>query len=168
MGELNAMQRSFLRYWARNLGFARRTPGFDYSPAEEQRLAAMGSDVTDAAFDIWLLVAAVAFVFLVLPLIGLIAVAPILYWYPDKTAVPAPLVMAALALVIVLTLVVGLPLAMGTAGQIVDRLCRLPPLKEVEGDAALFRKIRGQIIRVTALGVAGVGLLALIRSLLGR
>src|SRR6516225_3264522 len=160
-GELNLLRRSFLRYWARNLKFARSTPGFDYSSAEKRRLDIIASEVTPSAFAVWLIVAAFIFVFLALPLIGLILVGPILYWYPDKTAVPPPFVVGALGLMIVLA-PVGLTVAMAVAGLTVDRFCGLAPLQEVDGDVALFRKIRSQIVRVVTLGVAGVGLLGLI------
>jgi hypothetical protein len=149
------------------LKLARSMPGFDYSSVEWRRLDTIARDVTPGVFAVWLITVVVIFVFLVLPLICLILFGPILYWYPGKTTVPVPLVVGALAFMIVFA-AVGFPVAMAVAGLTVDRLCKLQPLSEVEGDAALFRKIRSQIVRVVAVGIAGVGLLELIEWLFGR
>jgi hypothetical protein len=164
--ELNLLRRSFLRYWARNLKLARSMPGFDYSSVEWRRLDTIARDVTPGVFAIWLITVVVIFVFLVLPLICLISFGPMLYWYPGKITVPMPFVVGALASMIVFA-VVGLSAAMAVAGLTIDRLFRLQPLEEFEGDVALFRKIRSQIVRVAAVAIAGVGLLELI-GYLGR
>jgi hypothetical protein len=149
------------------LKLARSMPGFDYSSVEWRRLDTIARDVTPGVFAVWLITVVVIFVFLVLPLICLISFGPMLYWYPGKTTVPMPFVVGALASMIAFA-VVGLPAAMAVAGLTIDRLCRLQPLEEFEGDVALFRKIRSQIVRVAAAGIAGVGVLELIGWLLGR
>jgi hypothetical protein len=164
--ELNLLRRSFLRYWARNLKLARSMPGFDYSSVEWRRLDTIARDVTPWGVRH---LADHGRGHLCLP--GPAADLPHLVWtdalwYPGKITVPMPFVVGALASMIVFA-VVGLPAAMAVAGLTIDRLFRLQPLEEFEGDVALFRKIRSQIVRVAAVAIAGVGLLELI-GYLGR
>lgn len=148
---LTRFQRMMLRGWARNMVVAFRIPGwqasgFDYTHTEQARLRAIAADLSGAAFAVWFLLTAVMFFAAMMPLL-LLLLAP-----------PQPALVLALPAIILAALVV-LPLALGLASGITDRVFSVPPFVEAAGDDDLYAKVCSQLIMVAAIAIVAAALI---------
>ena len=149
---LTRFQRMMLRGWARNMVVAFGIPGwqasgFDYTRAEQARLRAIAADLSGAAFAVWFLLTAVMFFAAMMPLLWLLLARQ-----------PQPALMLALPAIILAALIV-LPLALGLASGITDRVFRVPPFVEAAGDDDLYAKVCSQLIMVAAIAIVAAALI---------
>jgi len=144
MSELTTLQRFLLRGWAINMSVVERFSrkqlfGFDYTVEEEARLKAIAGEVPSGAMLAWGAVSLILYLLVEIPIVSLAFV--------DLQILPFPV----LFIIMIATVFIALPVAMGIAAWIVDRLFRLPGFAEGKGDAKLFAKVRVQFLVVAAV-----------------
>ena len=144
-----------LAFWALNMtaatGGKNNWPGFIYAEPEWTRLTRLAEAVDGAAYARYLLI--VAAVFIALAACGVVGLfVPIMIaLYPnpaDTKALPFVLLLAATAL---LSIGIGLPIAMRVAAWASADAAMMARLREEPGDAALARKAAHQVTRMTVI-----------------
>jgi len=144
MSELTALQRFMLRGWAINTTVATRFSrkrwfGFDYTMEEEARLKTIAGDIAGGAMLVWGAVSLILYLLIEIPIFSLAFI--------DFQFLPFPVIFV----IMIATVFTALPVAMGIAAWIVDRLFRLPEFAQGNGDAELVAKVRGQFLIVAAV-----------------
>ncbi|MFT3953143.1 MAG: hypothetical protein QM722_01640 [Piscinibacter sp.] len=148
-----------LRYWSANMEVALASSsgapwiGFGYEDGERERMKALAARLPGSAAVLFFAVVVVGFILLAAAAVvgGML---PVLTWlYPDPSQTrPLPFVLV-LASVCLFSLGVGLPLMLGLGGWAADRFAGGTPQPSLPGDAALARKIRMQLLRMTLIMV---------------
>jgi hypothetical protein len=147
---LSPGQFRFLRYWSLNMKLARAVgqgsfPGFAYEAEERARMDALAAGAHASAVLLWLAAAAATYV-----LIALVAMAVVFgtalatVW---RSSLPEAQFFAAMLLVLVAMIGLGLPLSIGAGGWIADAVWRARP-DQAPGDTQLFAKVRRQFLRI--------------------
>jgi len=156
-----------LRYWAMNMAMVNYSwfP-FEYDYSEKKRLAAIVDDVPSNAYA-GVTILAAPFYLVSFAISGAMFLGPLLIFYPKGTTIPDALFFTAMAGTIVCALSIGMPLAIGYGGRVVDWLVSVPVFKEEVGDAELYSKIRFQFGCIAILGVTALGLWLWVSSSFG-
>jgi hypothetical protein len=167
MNALSPTRQSMLRYWAMNMA----TVGyswfpFEYTETEQRRLAAITGTVPSRAYA-GVTVFTAVFYLVGFAVGGAVFLGPLLTFYPRGTPIPDSLFFTATAATLVFALSIGMPLAIGCGGRLVDWLLGLPAFQEQAGDAELYSKIRFQMGCVAVFGVSALGLWLVVSSSFG-
>jgi hypothetical protein len=157
---LSTSQERLLRYWGLNMAIAMEQTGgvawplFGYSKAEQARFDALAGQVPGKAMlvfmgvtvVVFIALAALAVVFILLPILTLIAPNP-----ADLKPLPFVLTMA---MVIVIAFGLGFPLSLAMGARLGDAWGGGTPAAAEPGDVELHAKIRRQLLRFTLVAGA--------------
>jgi hypothetical protein len=153
---LSPFGRRFLRYWSLNVVLARSSGyryllGFPYTETEQRRIDTIGRSIPNSAVLVWLSAAVAIFIALALAgVVGIMVPALTLLW-PDPAKMPGLGFASVMALIMILALGFGMPIAIAFGGAVADRLADVTPPEWAPGDAALYAKIRSQFLRLAAI-----------------
>ncbi len=151
-----------LDYWAANMRVAwgmsqgPQWPGFRYTPAERETMAALGAGFGSGRYWVFSLVMATIFI-AGAALIIVFGMLPVLQWFwPDAARMPAAGFFGLLAAAIALCIGPLMLLALRASVWLTDLLVGAgPPRAPLPGEAALLSKVRWQFIRM-ALVMGGL------------
>lgn len=156
VGGAQAYNRRFLRYWSLNVALARKQgwpsiPGFPYTDDEFSRIETIAAGISGGAVVLWMFATVVLFI----AIAGIVMVGgfwPLLtFGWPDPSKLSATTFFVGMAVLIGLSLCIGLPLSLTLGGAIADRVDSGPGLTDAPGDAALCHKMRAQFWRFGAV-----------------
>jgi hypothetical protein len=165
---LSRGQFRFLRYWALNMTLARRGgqagfPGFSYTNDEWARMDVLSTGLTTAGICLWLAVVVLSYLLAaVLAVGGVVGTALATVWR-GNAHLPDTQVYAAIALMIVVLIGVGMPFSIAFGGLAADPLWRNKPT-EVLSDSMLHAKVSRQF---RTMGLVTGGLVLAIATLWG-
>ncbi|HEY5070444.1 MAG TPA: hypothetical protein VII63_00290 [Caulobacteraceae bacterium] len=167
-------RRVFLRYWSLNVALARQAgwgwiPGFTYSQAEQRRMGELAAAIDQRARITWLAATALIFILAAAAMMtAALGTALTLLW-PHPGDIPEAGFFALLALVMVLSIAIGLPLSIFLGGALADWAAPAPRSVGAPGDGALEAKVRAQFARMAViLGVLFTAAAFAWWALLGR
>ena len=157
---LSTSQERLLRYWGLNMGIAMEMSGgatwpmFRYCKAEQARFISITDDLPGKAMwvffaatvVVFLVMAALAVVLILLPILALVAPNP-----ADLT--PLPFVLA-MALVIIVSLALSFPLSLAIGARLGDAWGGGTCAAAEPGDHDLYAKIRRQFLRFALIAGA--------------
>jgi hypothetical protein len=171
LGEAPALSRGkfrFLRYWSLNITLARsmgqsQFPGFSYTDDEWSRMEVLSTGLTAAGIWLWLGVVVLSYLIAAaLAVSGVLGTAVSTIWRAHPN-IPETQFFAAMALIIVMLIGIGMPFSIAFGGLVADPLWRNKPV-EAPGDAALHAKVSRQFRN---MGLVTGGLVLAIAALWG-
>jgi hypothetical protein len=147
--------RRLLHYWSLNVMLARAggwgwIPGFSYDPPEQRRIAEIAAAIPGAAVLAWLTATIAIFIGIAIAATTGFMVPMMALLWPDPSMMSGLSFALLMAMVLLATFGLGMPLAMSLGGAVADRVGGCPRLPEAPGDAALAARIRGQFWRFGA------------------
>jgi hypothetical protein len=153
---ISAQNRRFLRYWAVNMSIARAAgwawiPGFSYDAEETERLDAIAGTVSRNAVLIWLMATTIFLILFVLAAILGVMIPLITTLWPDPSKMSGLGFGSIMGLLLLVSIGGFMPLSIGLAGGVADRLAGGSPPPDQPGDAELSAKIRRQFWRLCAI-----------------